>query len=546
MKSSVKHILFLLILSYAFFMLGNNLVPLSDPDEVFYAQTAREMSLRHEWNVPFLFGQPQFEKPIFLYWLLRIAFLMFGVTPYAARFFPAVFATLGVIAVYLLALLGFNNKKKALICAIVLASNIIYIGLGRTVFTDMVFSVFILFAMLSFFWGYSVQKNKNTGLILFFLFAGLATLTKGPLGIILPLISAGLFLAANKNIKFLFTYGFLAGIAVFAAVSLPWYVYIIAKYGNSFISEFFYNDHIRRLLFAEHLGGDTWYFYLGSIFGLFFPWSFFLAAAAYRLIRTRPALSPMYQFLIWWIAVVFVVFQMAHSKLIAYVVPLFPALALMCGDYITDLLDNPARKTVGKGLLLLSWATAIIAACIGANIVGFKLKLLSDTIALVWAYAAVVLIWLLTMLFFILKNHLRPAVYMLSVTLPLFLFAGPVNREKTDAYLSIESISACLQEQPVSKGLILASKPFARGVLYYTNREVAVFAPDEPNFFSPHPVPFLDTHEKIFGFLRKNGITYCVIKKKQTNELQEIAKRIGFKSELLLSSGSACLLKVQP
>lgn len=87
MKISWKHILVLVGLSYVIFMLGNGLLPLSDPDEVFYAETAKEMAQRHEWNVPFIFGQPQFEKPILIYWLLRLAFSLFGITEFAARFF---------------------------------------------------------------------------------------------------------------------------------------------------------------------------------------------------------------------------------------------------------------------------------------------------------------------------------------------------------------------------------------------------------------------------------------------------------------------------
>lgn len=83
-----KQILILIILSYFFFMLGNGMISLTGPDEVFYAQTAKEMIQHNSWMTPYLFNQPQFEKPIFLYWLLRIAFMLFGISSFAARFFP--------------------------------------------------------------------------------------------------------------------------------------------------------------------------------------------------------------------------------------------------------------------------------------------------------------------------------------------------------------------------------------------------------------------------------------------------------------------------
>lgn len=154
MKNNVRYILILVILAYFFFFFGNGIVSLTSPDEVFYTQTAKEMSQQHTWMTPILFNEPQFEKPILTYWLLRIAFLMFGINSFSARFFPACFALGGIITVYFFAKLLFREEKKAFISALVLLSSCFYIGLARTVFTDMVFSVLILFSLLGFYWGY--------------------------------------------------------------------------------------------------------------------------------------------------------------------------------------------------------------------------------------------------------------------------------------------------------------------------------------------------------------------------------------------------------
>jgi 4-amino-4-deoxy-L-arabinose transferase-like glycosyltransferase len=83
----LKHILILVGLSYFFFMLGNSILSLTNPDEVFYAQIAKEMAQHKTWMVPYLFGHPNFEKPIFTYWLLRIGFIIFGISSFSARFF---------------------------------------------------------------------------------------------------------------------------------------------------------------------------------------------------------------------------------------------------------------------------------------------------------------------------------------------------------------------------------------------------------------------------------------------------------------------------
>ena len=105
----LRHILILFVLSYFFLIFGNGLMSLTNPDEVFYAQTAKEMSQHRSWLTPYLFGAPQFEKPVLLYWLVRVGSALFENPNFAARFFPALFGCLGVIAVYLLALHGISR-----------------------------------------------------------------------------------------------------------------------------------------------------------------------------------------------------------------------------------------------------------------------------------------------------------------------------------------------------------------------------------------------------------------------------------------------------
>jgi len=193
----------LLLLGFIILMLGNNLIGLTNPDEVFYTGTAKEMAQQHTWSVPYLFDKPQFEKPILIYWLLRFGFIIFGVTGFAARFFPALFAIFGALVVYFLCGTAFGNKAKAFLCALVLMASVFYIAMARSVFTDMVFSVFILFSLSSFYLAYHDKRWKNPGVILFFVFSALAVLTKGPLGLVIPLSIAAVFLAIKREASFL-------------------------------------------------------------------------------------------------------------------------------------------------------------------------------------------------------------------------------------------------------------------------------------------------------------------------------------------------------
>src|SRR3989338_575734 len=156
----MKQIWILSALCVFLYLAGNASVSLTDPDEVFYSLTAREMSAKGDALTPYIFNQPQFEKPIFIYWLLNAASALLGPTPFAARFFPAVFAWLGVLGLYFLARLGFKDESRAFWSAVALATAGFYFALAKTVFTDIVFSVFILYSLLSFYYAFDQPGRK--------------------------------------------------------------------------------------------------------------------------------------------------------------------------------------------------------------------------------------------------------------------------------------------------------------------------------------------------------------------------------------------------
>lgn len=482
----LKHVLILVFLSYLFFMLGNSILNLTNPDEVFYTQTAKEMAMRHTWLTPYLFDQPQFEKPVLLYWLLRAGFILFGVGSFGARFFPALFAIFGVIAVYILAALGCRNDKKAFMSALVLMSAGFYIGLARTVFTDMVFTVFILLALVSFFWAYSCRDKKMFGVLLFFIFSALAVLTKGPIGFLIPGLTVVLFLAIKNDLKFLLCRYSLWGGITFLAISLPWYIVMIHRYGHEFTHEFFYNDHFRRIIEAEHKRYDTWYFYPLSMIVCMFPWSWFVLMALVDLFRTiRHDFKDIHVFLACWVFIVFSIFQPAHSKLSSYIMPLFPALAVITGDFICE------RATL-------------------------------------WPKNR--------------KNiYYLPAISMLAV-----LWAVLFMHSYIDPYVSSRMSAEYLLRNYKVEGYILCSKPFVRGVRYYTDKPVAVvnIHSSEDNFFSPHPIPYLHTGQGLAEFLKKQPVTYGIFKKSSIDEIKDLTAK-GFNYTLLRAIGNQYIFKIE-
>ena len=544
----IKHIIILVVLAYFCFMFGNGLISLTIPDEVFYAQTAKEMLQQHSWMTPYLFGQPQFEKPVFLFWLLKSSFIIFGINSFAARFFPALFGMLGVVVVYLLARIGFRDDKKAFICAIVMMTCGLYVGLARTVFTDLIFTVFILLALLSFYWGYVFEKRKGAGIYLFFVFSALAVLTKGPLGLIIPFLTATIFLFIKKNIRFLLNRYFVFGLLMFSLICLPWYILMFKLYGNSFIQEFFYNDHYRRIIEAEHRANDTWHFYPFSMVSCIFPWSVFLVISIFSLPKyLKEKNNTFYVFLICLIVVVFAIFQSAHSKLISYIFPLFPALALLVGGFVTDITSpNQPNRQAYLALFLTLLAVFFIPVALIVTSLWFKHYLTPyvPSQLIIYLFIFIFLVYGLTLLFLIRRGKLRRSIYCLALFVPMMIYLIPLVRDNLEPYLSPKKACAYLLKNYKVENSILASKFFVRGVKYYTDKQVAVIDIPGTPFFSAHPIPFLNSPDKVRNFLRGQKLTYCILK---NNSVQDIDGLIPgeFKSTVLKVIGNEYILKIE-
>src|SRR5205807_1883303 len=137
------------------------------------------------------------------------------------------------------------------------------------------------------------------------------------------------------------------GFLIFLAVAAPWYAWTALRYRSQFIGEFFYNDHWRRLITAEHPQNDHWYFYPVSIVGGMMPWGLYAAAAlVFGFKGIWRENNPSRTYLLCWIVVVFFVFQIAHSKLASYILPVFPAVALLTGDFIVDHITISSPKII--------------------------------------------------------------------------------------------------------------------------------------------------------------------------------------------------------
>lgn len=498
--------------SILLFLLGNHVVSLTNPDEVFYAGTAKEMAWQQTWAVPYLFGAPQFEKPALTYWLIRAAFLAFGTTAFAARFFPALFALIGVLAVYGLCVRVYNDRKKALLCAVVLMSGALYIGLARTVFTDMIFTVLIGLALGAFYLGYHDRRWKTAGIVCFFVFAALAVLAKGLLGLTIPLGTVGLFLLLRRELAFLWCRATAAGVLLFALIAVPWYALMIVKYGRTFIDEFWVNDHVRRLAEAEHAHNDRWYFYPGAALLCFFPWTLFTAASfgyLFRRLREK-AVSPFYWFLACWIMAGFLQVQFAHSKLVSYLFPVFPAIAILTGDYAREVFHRKA--VTGRNAAVITLGVFLVLAP-AVSAVAFRFPEYAGRPDLVRVVMAVFFVIVIAQIWAVLRN-VRLFAWFAAFNMAFLFFAVLSFTVYLDDFAASRTAGEYLKrEQPSAQG-VLCSKMIVRGVRYYSEKEVAVLKLGGGAFFSPHPIPFIVSADMLLDYLEGRKNVLAVLERK--------------------------------
>ena len=147
------------------FFFGSWLLPITDPTESVYALTAKEMLAAGDWFSPRIYGDFWFDKPIMFYWELLIAYKIFGVNEFASRFFPAVFATLGLFLTYFFGA-KLYDKKSGFAAAIILATSLEYWYISHAVITDMTLLVMFSLTLVSFYLGYRA-KNPRLYLIAF-------------------------------------------------------------------------------------------------------------------------------------------------------------------------------------------------------------------------------------------------------------------------------------------------------------------------------------------------------------------------------------------
>jgi len=329
------------------------------PDEGRYAEIPREMVASGDWLTPRLNGYKYFEKPALQYWMTAAAFTAFGQNEWAARLWPALTGFLGVLLVFWAGKRLFA-PPAGLCGAAVAASCALYVVVGHMLTLDMALTFFMSASVFAFAVAQhdSGESERRRWMLVAWAAAALAVMTKGLVGVVLPAGAVAAYVLIHRDWRLLSRLHLVQGGPLFLAIAAPWFI-LVSLANPEFFRFFFIHEHFERFLTREHDRYQPfWYFIPVLLLGIL-PWIVGLFPAL-RLAWTRSAAAGFHtqRFLLLWCAVVLAFFSASNSKLVSYILPFFPALSLLVGNYLCS---APRRVLLAQAVLasLLGIAVAL-------------------------------------------------------------------------------------------------------------------------------------------------------------------------------------------
>lgn len=316
-------------------------------DEAKNSSCAREMLERNDLIIPTFNYQLRTDKPPLHYFFMMLAYQLFGINEFAARFFSAVFGISTVLTTYFFTK-RFIDEKAAFWSAIVLLSSIQVVLQFHQAVPDPYLIFFFSLAMFLLYAFYI--EGKNGYLFIAYVFIGLGLLAKGPVILVLCALVMLAFLLLQKQLQSAFwLYKPITGILIVLAVALPWYIAVGLRTDWEWITGFFFRHNLDRFSRPmEGHGGSVFLIPLYIFWGLF-PFSIFLIQAVYLSFRERR--KPLLIFSICVLAVIFCFFTVSQTKLPNYPAPAFPFIAIILGFYLSRVTVTNQYKSLRWSLL---------------------------------------------------------------------------------------------------------------------------------------------------------------------------------------------------
>ncbi|WP_188501370.1 phospholipid carrier-dependent glycosyltransferase [Pontibacter amylolyticus] len=403
----VAALLFLLLLVLLYNLGGWGLVETS---EARYAEISREMLLSGDWLYPHLLGIQHFHKPPITYMISAAGMGLFGVNEFGVRFFLQISLLAQALLVYRIARELFQSRKIAFTALVIYVTLPAVLIAARNLTTDSFLATFELLAIWA--WMKYKPSKKPSWLYLFYLALALAFLTKGPVGLIFPVLVVLGYRVKGANARPSLMHH-LVGLSLFLILSASWYVYLMWQ-NRQFVDYFLLNHIVKRYTSPETFGrSQPWWFYLAFIPVLSLPWS---AMLLLHLPALRKLVPEQKRLFVLWLLVPLLFFSFSSSKLILYVLPMLAGIALLISWLLYQLTANELR--------IISRITFVYLGLVVLGLVLLRFLPLGYTVPLPLVLFAVLMLGVLYLLWRYMRQSIQQVV---AAVLAFTIFLIPLS-----------------------------------------------------------------------------------------------------------------------
>lgn len=333
------------------------------PDEGRYAEIPREMVASGDWVTPRLNQLKYFEKPPLQYWATATAYTLFGEHQWTSRLWAGLTGFAGILLVWFAGLRLFG-REAAGYAALLLSSSLLYVLMAHINTLDMGVTFFITLGILGLLLAQAqadAGKRRNW-MIIAWAGMALAVLSKGLMGIILPGAALFIYCLVQRDFGVLRRMHWLPGLAVFFAITVPWFL-LVMQANPEFFERFFIYEHYQRFTTTVHGRYHPWHYFIPILLAGALPWTVLMFDAMFRTLRNSSLPDKIFntqRFLLIWAVFIYVFFSISGSKLPSYLLPMFPVLALLMGKRIAEMRERvlfwQVAPAIPVALLLLGVA----------------------------------------------------------------------------------------------------------------------------------------------------------------------------------------------
>lgn len=477
MLSCLKDLLLLTLVVGTLFGATLGKYPLAAPDGARYAEIPREMVATGDYITPHLNGVKYFEKPPLFYWLQAASIKALGANDWAVSLVNALMALLTTLIIYLTSRTLYG-RSQAITASLIFASSALVFVLTRIVTLDVTLTFFVTASLASFLLATRLSLGRMRTLHLWLMYACAAgsVMTKGLVGIVLPGMIISIWLTATGEWRNLKTYKLASGSCIFLLLVAPWHLLVQIK-NPEFFYFYFVEQHFLRYFTDYAERSQKWWFFPVVLAAGLYPWTAFLIqAVAHSLPRSLKMWreSKTKVFLLLWIVVIYLFYTFSDSKLIPYLLPIFPPIAMLMGNYFVDLNNqnnHSWRTSVGfwalSALSFILGAVALLAIFIlDFNDQAFTRENLGVVASFMWLNAGVTLIAYR-------KDTIALAfAALLIITSSIWLYLSPimtsVNRQ------SIKPLITTMQQKLKPEDEVICYRGYYHELPFYLGRIVTV------------------------------------------------------------------------